>query len=678
MIQYVYRVRGFATAAICLTMTAASAAATWDDVPVASPRHSFFEPTWCSWNVGPAFESRHPRIVKEMESYQSMAGIYNLDETLDKSGQLTYGWKTLDRRLKVAPGKRLFFRALSRGSCNAKRFFFGTFADERAAFEAWRQAHPGWLGFMSLEWGNDAYLMHRKPASLLRRGDRFITSNELARLLKERPKPKTREQFVDGLLRPVFDRVVEWSMGDPADLLLGEGHYCIEHLAGYWGAGKLGIETTRDNKIWQIQMMFCRGAARQFSRPWLWYIASYSNKNSSRVATAWGSLHGPNYGISLAAIKRATYMTYLSGANWYEREGMKQAHFLLKENPPRLSDEGLMYDAFYRFTKRFDRGAPYVPIALLVPANRGYSRLGGQAFNILDYTRPDFMLDAVMSVILDFPQNRSRENVQKNVERVMANSRYGDVFDALTPDFPDQTSFRSAIGDYRVAVLIGEYGDNQGMENVLRDYVAGGGTLVLNAQQLTKGFPASFTGVVPGAGWRTGARSFTTLSPAGAEVLKRDAEGRALFTRHACGKGHVIVCAEDWLVPWYGDDDAGQARALQETQIGKPVRYPEIEWLFDHLEANLLPVRVAAGDVQYGINRTKDGWAVYLINNGGVVKAWDRFEEIDPKGVRVELDVSRIPHGTAVEHVVGADVEMRGDRAVLTVPSGDVRVVEFR
>ena len=84
------------------------------------------------------------------------------------------------------------------------------------------------------------------------------------------------------------------------------------------------------------------------------------------------------------------------------------------------------------------------------------------------------------------------------------------------------------------------------------------------------------------------------------------------------------------------------------------------------------------GDVQYGINRTKDGWAVYLINNGGVVKAWDRFEEIDPKGVRVELDVSRIPHGTAVEHVVGADVEMRGDRAVLTVPSGDVRVVEFR
>ena len=35
---------------------------------------------------------------------------------------------------------------------------------------------------MSLEWGNDAYLMHRKPASLLRRGDRFITSNELARL----------------------------------------------------------------------------------------------------------------------------------------------------------------------------------------------------------------------------------------------------------------------------------------------------------------------------------------------------------------------------------------------------------------------------------------------------------------------------------------------------------------
>ena len=645
--------------------------------PVAAQRHAFFEPTWCSWNVGTAFAQRCLNIVKGMESYESMAGVYNLDVRLDKNGRLTYGWKTLDERLKVSPDRRLFFRIYSRVPSNPKQFFFGTFADERAAFEAWRQAHPGWLGFWSLEWGNDAYQIHRKPARLLQ-GDRSITSNELARLLKERPKPNTREQFVDGLLRPVFDRVVEWSMGDPANLLLGEAHYCIEHLAGYWGAGKLGIETTRDNMLWQIKMMFCRGAARQFSRPWLWYIASYSKNNSSRTATEYPKLHGPNYGISLAAIKRATYLTYLSGANWYEREGMGSAHFLLKEKPPRLSDEGLMYDAFYKFTKRFDRGTPYVPIALLVPANRGYTRLGGRAFNILDYTRPDFMLDAVMSVILDFPHNRRHENVQKNVERVMANSRYGDVFDALTPDFPDQTSFRSAIGDYRAAVLIGEYGDNPGMENVLRDYVSGGGTLVLNAQQMTKGFPASFTGVVPGAGWRTGARSFTTLSPMGAEVLKRDAEGRTLFTRHAYGKGRVVVCAEDWLVPWYGGDDAGQTRALQETQIGDPVRYPEIEWLFDCLEDDLLPVKVVSGDVQYGISRTKDGWAVYLINNGGVVKAWDRFEEIDPKGMRVELDVSRIPHVTAVEHVVGADVEMRGDHVVLTVPSGDVRVVEIR
>lgn len=43
-----------------------------------------------------------------------------------------------------------------------------------------------------------------------------------------------------------------------------------------------------------------------------------------------------------------------------------------------------------------------------------------------------------------------------------------------------------------------------------------------------------------------------------------------------------------------------------------------------------MPVSVM-GDVQWGVNRTRTGWLLYLINNRGVVKFVDTPEEIDVK-----------------------------------------------
>jgi hypothetical protein len=43
-----------------------------------------------------------------------------------------------------------------------------------------------------------------------------------------------------------------------------------------------------------------------------------------------------------------------------------------------------------------------------------------------------------------------------------------------------------------------------------------------------------------------------------------------------------------------------------------------------------MPVKVE-GDIQWGVNKTKDGWLVWLINNKGVVKFAGEPEELDPK-----------------------------------------------
>lgn len=618
-----------------------------------------FEPVWCGW-MGEASKDLAD-FAKGRPAFESMLGEYNLMPEWGRDGTLVMD---LDR-VPPAWGPNLstfMVNLLPRSTYNAKQFYTGVIRNDLAAYRDWLGRHPGFRYFLTLEWGNDAYHLHRRPLSLLRKKERSLTTNELERVLAKTPKPRTREEFVDRLLRPHYDRIVEWCFSDPAHLLIGESHYCIEHLAGYWGAGALGIETTRSHMFWQIPMMFCRGAARQFGKPWLWYIASYKDGwidgnfvNASLMAEdGTYDYHGPKFGLSLSSMKRATYLTYLSGANLYERESMVNTHFLKRDPPVRLSPEGEMYERFFAFTRHHGRGVPYAPVALLVPANRGYTRAGGRAFGICDYTHADFMLDALVSTALDFPRNRRMADSEANEERVMANSRYGDVFDVLTPDFEDSSAFARAVGGYRAAILIGDYGRNQELERILREYVAGGGTLVLTSAQLVT-FPADLSRAVPLA--------------------------NSAFRETRLGKGSVIVAKTPYLTPWYGDDRVGQEKALAETAMGEPVRYPDIEWLLDLIIARTVPISVRAqgGEaVQYGFNRTPEGWLVYLVNNGGVRKPWNEPQEIRPGGTAVSVGLANVPHGSVAEICEGSAVEVRGDEVEITIPYGDLRILEVR
>ena len=614
--------------------------------------HTFFKTVWCG---GGTYRSRAGKLASTNESFATMLDEWYAEEARREDG--TY-FISLDK-VRPKPSSEFTLNIGARSSFNPQPFYFAQFRHDWDAYRKFRADYPGFLGFECWEWGNDAYLPLRRPDRLVNCRHNPLSSNELAQVVQRTPKPPSREAFVNDLLKPTFDRVVEWNFGNAKDTIFGEGHYCIGHLAAYWGAGEIGIETTRDYLFWQIQMMFCRGAARQFSVPWKWYLASFLGGLSDGK---WcdGTFFaeddprhprcGPSFGVSQSAMKRATYLTYLSGANYYEREAMTKTHFLVRDGKPRLSCEGEMFDAFHAFTKRVDRGTPYVPIALLVPAARGYTRLAGKAFGLYGYTRADHMLDAVMSTILDFPSNRLATNEARRIERVMANSRYGDVFDVLTPDFPDSSAFARTLGDYRAAVLIGDYGENKALTETLRTFVNEGGMLVLSSAQLAT-FPLDLTTAKP-----LGNRAFSVVK---------------------IGKGRAIVGQTPYLVPWSGDDAAGQAKALKDIALGEPVRHPDLDWLFDNLERQLLPIRVT-GFVQYGINRTADGWLVYLIDNSGVVKQADRPQEIEPGGTEVTLDLSRISHGSIREAVAGEQVTCVDDVVRLTVPHGDVRVISIK
>ena len=617
------------------------------------------------------------------ESLNTMIPVCSAPFRKLPDGGLTYDLDRLTTPFDKSPtgDEPFLIEFLSRVSVYPGYFYEARFCHDKAAYETWKKAHPGFLGFVSDEIGNDAYMKWRCPDELQCRGNREVgsvpVSDKVWKEVISRKIPPTRERYVTEVLKPHFERVVEWNYGDRKMLIAGDGNDCLCHFYGYWGVGGLNLETTRTHFLYQIQEMFCRGAAHQFSIPWHWYIASFFGSYTTMAEQFPGcATYGPGLGISDSAIRRTTYLTWLSGSTSYWREAMDCTHFLHRTGNGALSDEGKMYDDFCTFIRGRDRGTPVIPIALLVPAARGYSRKGGKAFSPgYAYRHDDRMLDTVMSVILDFPRNRTDELRKKNIERVMANSRYGDVFDALTPDFPDQTSFRRTIGDYKAAVLIGDYGRNAEMEEILRDYVQKGGVLVLNSAQLDGAFDTVFTGVRVAGEKKSDDSMFATLVPTKARVLKTGKDGSVLFTSNAVGPGEVIVASERYLSQWFGDDKVAQDRALCDVEY-QPIRHPDVEWLFDRLEEKTVPLKVN-GFIQWGLNKTREGYLVYLVNNAGVEKEMDKAQKIAPGVERVEIDVRQIPHASARELLTGTNLG-NGDFITWEVPNGDLSVIEIK
>ena len=154
----------------------------------------------------------------------------------------------------------------------------------------------------------------------------------------------------------------------------------------------------------------------------------------------------------------------------------------------------------------------------------------------------------------------------------------------------------------------------------------------------------------------------------GAKVLAW-AEGKLpLITRHAVGKGAVIVT----LVP----------RLLGQDERA----HPALPWLMNGLTDRLLPVEVRradgkhlSGEVMYQVNRTRDGYLVLLVNNRGVDKTQNGVARVDRRQlvdvvVRVRAAVTQ-----AVEHTQPRELavkkEKEGVSVAVRVHPGDVQVV---
>ena len=554
-------------------------------------------------------------------------------------------------------------------------------------YGAWKARHPNfWFVHGLGEWGNNVNMLFHSLANYRSQGK---ITQETWEAFAERymENPPDRRAYVKHRLKPDFERACAVWQGDASVQDAFDGMWNVAHLAAYWGAGMISVETARSFNNWQYQMMFHRGAARQFGIPWCWYAANHINIRDANGKTIGGvdpwawkteSGGGPDTGASLSSRERVYYMAYLAGANAFQSETAMMCYWdatATGEDRWKPAPEGQIYIDFYNFTRSNPRrGVPYTPIALLVPHDRGTSRLPGKAFWRYRYQHGDNMLDAFVTTL--FPPVSARRMHRLGVEMTLLNSKYGDLFDALTPDFARANAFARVLPAYKVAILIGAYDEHPGMVKALTDYVRGGGTLILNARHLSLGFPEGFAGVRMNGEFTAEGYTFAALQPDGAEVLMADPSSRPVFTRNAYGTGAVVVGAPAFLTPHY--DDGSEARAneaLTETVSGQR-KFPYVEWLLDHLLDEVIPVKVT-GDIQYGFNRTPGGWWLYLFNNKGVLKTALTPQKLDPAAKAVVKVDLRGLRPTAVRDLVSGDT-FDGDTFALSVAPGKYRILDVR
>ncbi len=474
-----------------------------------------------------------------------------------------------------------------------------------------------------------------------------------------------------------------------------DGYRFFHHHAFKWGAQSVIAEVGENIPCMQLQLAATRGAARSFSKPWgidlsSWFGGMVTDfRYTDDLLTAQS---GPFSGHSMSLHKRMSYAAWLAGANqlWFENcdllsFGEEDILRIAGYEPGsgtgyRLSPVGLMAEQLFRLAAEKDRGIPYTPVALILDFAHGWSPRGCTPHLIwgrLPLSEGDRMLDELFNTI--YPWNPSRDytleaegaRMMETEQGYLAPSPFGDIFDVLT------TETCPNLGDYPVAMLVGDVRVNAPLAEHLTRYVEAGGTLVINARQVGEHLGADFLGAtftgdtgtagavhgsLDGAELPSKPFDYAPIELDGATPVATTADGDVLVCVNTVGRGKVVLTTPHYLL-----DHDGTALPLLSRLLG-------------HLCSGLSPVRVSPG-VQYTVNRTADGWVIGLLNNSGVTKAplgraTVRHEEALAVAVEFSGAVERVE-----EWVAGTAPEVRSEGQGATirieVPAGDVRVLHI-
>ncbi|MBN2371781.1 MAG: hypothetical protein JXO72_14970, partial [Vicinamibacteria bacterium] len=394
----------------------------------------------------------------------------------------------------------------------------------------------------------------------------------------------------------------------------------LVHRLGEAGCQVLACETAAAMPYIPLQAAFVRGAARQYGRRWLWYFgASFGDAIRTFITEPPYFLESDGLrvderndvvGPSLAHIRRTLLHAYMQGASFFHPE---QGYDLF-DTSGALNPMGWPFDEMTRLAvRRPDRGVIATPVAILLDHAHGwdkYTYKGMRLFQERPLERSDRMINELFNVVyFPFPRNEGDPVDDLNVP--WPHGFFGDIFDVLVTS-PTRLE---AVASYKLVFCAGDVRLDARAADTLKKYVAEGGVLAINVEQVRGFFDEDFLGTSLGHEWkeadtvecvRDGEKlagtifKYLTVKPVTADVIARaGSDPLALVNRF--GKGRVVLTTASYLIGLDG------------------VAMPYLAHLMLELTSGLLPVEVR-GDCHHSVNLREDGIVVMIENNNGIVK----------------------------------------------------------
>lgn len=478
------------------------------------------------------------------------------------------------------------------------------------------------------------------------------------------------------------------------------GHSYYSEYEAQWGTNMIGIELGEQILASQSKIAYARGAAVQNNLPlfadispweagldangtWGSTIPVYEAGQNQYTtptdvppaATVFGSSsYNWNGGHSPSLLSRLWYVTWMSGFSVVVPENCQENFFaytpsqaasyvaptiFVPTNPSQravLSPIGVDAQKFMSVVDAHPNiGIPYTPFGVMVGQYAGFG--GYDTFpapwddlqpNLGDRETELFwntVFPNSMAVGEVLPSNQANESTN------LVAGPYGDTFDTILSNASQET-----LAAFPTLTLVGNITFTPTLVSELETYVKDGGVLSVSYEQSLE----------LGGTWTTiQALGKTKVYGFSASEPPPTSPNTARWTNPASVWG---------MTP----SQIAQIEATDQLQPYELYFESQVRNLFGSLAKTYLPVSVN-GNVEYLINRTSKGWVIALVNDMGVTKlAYNpvQLDTQDAQSVEVTLtDGQQLLQ--AQEWVTGGPLTVNGNTVSLTVPAGEVRILDL-
>jgi hypothetical protein len=422
--------------------------------------------------------------------------------------------------------------------------------------------------------------------------------------------------------RECYDIIKDYYTSRQRDLLgrvisvTGHSHY--EAYVGEWGARCIGLEVGENIAFTQSKLAFARGASRQWQKPWSVQVSPWFSgacTTSGPLRKEGNDARGLDAGHSLSFYERMWLHAWFAGAAMVTPENSVAIFFEEAAAPWTLTAHGRKAAKVYQFMRAHERGVPFTPVTIVLDHLAGYNGYMDKPWGILEPTAGDRQVRDLFDHQL-FPGSdhiHHKPDPANPESSYLRPTPYGEMFDV-------QLTSASAemLSSYPVVLLAGDIEFDE--------------QLVAKLERVLK---------------------------QGSSLLLTPDHQEALGPRFARLKKHRGV---EVLQPWTNPATSRPA-LISDARLQRLAR-------------EALPVEVSGDPIQYGINRTPNGWVVELINNAGVSKKPDQPAITDPGATAQVVLRPRIRSATAREWQLNRSYT-KLDLLKLEVGPGQSAFVEF-